>query len=545
MLKRDNFLQFNGSKPIYQIFVRSFFDSNNDGIGDINGVTSKLTYLASLGVSVIDLSPIFETNNKDFGLDVVNYRNINKEYGTIEDLKKLVIESSKHGIKIILDLPIDQTSNEHFCFLASKNVSSPYHNFYCWEKGRLNNALPPNNWKNSYKESVWSFDKEVGAYYLHLNNSLNPTLNYSSLEVRREMNDILSYYLDLGIAGFRFLGVSNLFLFEQYSLNKKRKDLSSSANIINVLEASFGETIKKRKPLLLIAIDDIALLDDLDSYPLDSDFIFQVNVCSFDKKPGTSLRKTFSIKDLKKRIIALNKKPFPVSLSFENYLGLRSLSFFKSNEKTYPYLERMLPILLTSLIACPSIYQGEEIGLMNYEYLGYENWRDPLSFALFRKLRKFSLSESRALKKVATNSRDNVRATLPWNKNLNFGFSKAKSPWIILNPLYEKLDIASENADPNSLLNFYKSIIAFRKSNEEILLGSFEVLDTQKDVLAFFRAYNGKLYFVLINLSNRTLLLEKNIREMRGEVLLSNYLGAGLTYKSKLRPYEALIALLS
>lgn len=359
------------------------------------------------------------------------------------------------------------------------------------------------------------------------------------------MNDILSYYLDLGIAGFRFLGVSNLFLFEQYSLKKKRKDLFSLANAINVLETSFGETIKKRKPLLLIAIDDIALLDDLNSYPLDSDFIFQVNVFSFDKKPGTSIRKTFSIKDLKKRIIVLNKKPFPVSLSLENYLGLRSLSFFKSNEKTYPYLERMLPILLTSLFAYPSIYQGEEIGLMNYEYLGYENWRDPLAFALFRKLRKFSLSESRALKKVVTNSRDNVRATLPWNKNLNFGFSKAKSPWIILNPLYEKLDIASENVDPNSLLNFYKFVIAFRKNNEDILLGSFEVLDTQKDVLAFFRAYSGKLYFVLINLSNRTLLLEKNIREMRGEVLLSNYLGAGLTYKSKLRPYEALIALLS
>lgn len=544
MLKKDNSLKFDGAKPIYQIFVRSFFDSNNDGIGDINGITSKLTYLASLGVSVLNLSPIFETRNKDFGLDVVNYRNINKEYGTIEDLKRLVNESAKHNIKVVLDLPLDETSNEYFCFLASKNISSPYHDFYCWKKGRLNNAFPPNNWKNSFKESVWTFDKEVGAYYLHLNNSLNPTLNYSSLEVRREMNDILNFYLDIGVAGFRLLGVNNLFLLDQYDFKKKRNSLSSLENILNVLKASFGETIEKRKPLILISIDDISLLENVDLSSLGSNFIFEANVCSFSKR-GETTKKPFSTKILKKRIIALNKIHFGVALSLENYSGLRSLSLFKSNEKTYPYLERMLPILVCSLFTYPSIYQGEEIGLMNYKYLPYENWRDPLSFYLFRKLRKLSFSETRALKKVSANSRDNVRATLPWNKNLNFGFSKAKTPWIMLNPLYEKIDIASQNADPNSLLNFYKSVIAFRKSNEDIVLGSFEVLDTQNDVLAFFRAYNGKLYFVLINLSNRTLLLEKNIREMRGEVLLSNYLGAGLTYKRKLRPYEALIALLS
>lgn len=533
---------------VYQIYPRSFADSNGDGIGDIPGIISKLDYLKSLGISIIWLSPVYPTPNADFGYDISDYMGINPEFGTMEDFDRLIKEAKKRGIRIVMDLVVNHTSDEHPWFKASKDANSPYHEYYIYKKGPRP-GVPPNNWTSNFGGPAWEYVPEIDEWYLHLFSKKQPDLNWRSEKVIEEVEKVLRFWLDRGVYGFR-CDVINQIYKESFEDGKWKPWLIGQEHY---LMKEGNHAILKRLHEDVFAHYDCMTVGE--TYNVDFknarrfmdgelDMVFQFDTMNADKVIVPIFVTKRWHKKFKKTLSDWEEQVNWNAVYLENHDQKRSVSRFGSKTK-HDLSAKMLATLLLTLKGTPFIYQGEEIGMEDYPLFKKKEYKDPVNFWLYGLLRKFHFSDKQCLRFVNNVNRDHARTPMQWDDGPAAGFSSNQATWLPVNPDYKKYNVKAEEANPDSVLSYYRKLIKLRSSDEVLVLGSYEKMDTKSSIFAYYRLYGGKMHFVLLNLTDRRVTLPKAIREMKGKVLLSNYEGAGFTYKKFLRPYESLIVDLS
>ena len=533
---------------IYQIYPRSFYDANNDGLGDIPGIIAKLDYLKDLGVNCVWLSPVYDSPQEDNGYDISNYRDIYKPFGTLEDFKKMLDEMHKRGIRLIMDLVVNHTSNEHPWFksaIADKN--SPYRDYYIIRKGKKNGKKPPNNWSGFFAEKAWEkIDDE--DYYLHLFAKGQPDLNWENPKVREEVKDILRYWLDMGVDGFRcdvitliskdqrFKSVMPTIAIagKQYFINGPRlheylhelnKDVLSHYDCMTV-----GETV-------LSSLEDAKLLVAPEREELS--MIFNFDHTDVDNYLGIKwFHRKFSLVRLKKAVEKWQHGLHSCgwnSLFIENHDQRRSLGRFGTDDKKYRYQSAtMLGATYFLLQGTPFIYQGQEFGMTNGDFTSMDELRDveiKNTYALAKKI--FFLKPLIEKHKFDLN-RDNARTPMQWNNEKYAGFSHVE-PWIKVNANKEFINVEQDLKNEQSIIKFYRELIAFRKGNDVIKNGEYICLNQKdKQVYAYKRKLDDKEIVIISNFTNKQI-KEKLINSLAGfELVLSNY----SNNSDVLEPYE-------
>ena len=534
------------SAVVYQIYPRSFCDSNGDGIGDIPGIISKLDYLKSLGVGIIWLSPVYKTPNADFGYDVADYYSINPEYGTMADMDRLVDEAKRKGIRIVMDLVVNHTSDEHEWFQSSIHPESPYRGFYYWRKGRKGNTEPPNNWTSNFGGSAWTYVPEADAWYLHVFGKKQPDLDWHNPKVLEEVENILRFWLDRGIYGFR-CDVINQIWKDSLKDGKKTIWVCGQEHYLmkegnhTILHQMYQDVFSKYDCMTVGETSYVDFKNARRFTNKELDMVFQFDTISSDRFLVPIFKTRFKPRKFKKTIFNWQRELDWNANFLENHDQPRSIARFGDTKKYYQESAKELATLLLTLKGTPFLYQGEELGMLDYPMFTPKDYQDPVNHYVYGLLRHYHFSEKRSLKLVHNENRDNARTPMQWNTTKNAGFSTSEKTWLPVNPNYEKINAETEENDDTSILNYYKKLIALRKENPALLFGDFEPLKTKGSIMAYYRGYEGEMVFVLLNLTKKVQSLPRKISTMIGDVLLSNYSHAGLTYKKRLRPYEALI----
>jgi len=539
--------RFYENNVVYQIYPRSFADSNHDGIGDIPGIISKLPYIGRLGAKIIWLSPVYKTANADFGYDVADYYSINPEYGTMEDMEHLIAEAKRWGIRIVMDLVVNHTSDEHPWFQESLKKDSPFHSFYYWRKGKKGNSLPPNNWTSNFGGPAWTYVPEVDEWYLHLFGEKQPDLDWHNPQVLEEVEKIIRFWLDKGVYGFRCDVINEIW---KDSLEDGKKAIWLQGKEHYVTKEGFHAIMRKLHDDVYSKYDSMTVGE---TYAIDFasarrladrelDMFFQFDTTNVDKWLVPIFKRRYRPKRFKETIVAWQKE-VPWNANFlENHDQPRSIERFGNAKKYWKESGKMLATLLLTLRGTPFIYQGQEIGMLDYPVFKPEEFKDPVNFWLYRLLRKLHFGEKRTLRLIQNMNRDNARTPMQWDASPFAGFTAGKTSWLPINPNHEAINVESEEQDPDSILAYYREAIELRRRCAPLSYGDFQYIPTGPNVLAYYRSSEGSVVLVLLNLTGKTVALPKSLRNVKGEVLLSNYKGAGLTYKKKLRPYEAIVA---
>ncbi|MDY0210192.1 MAG: alpha-glucosidase [Acholeplasma sp.] len=523
------------SKVFYQIYPRSFQDSNDDGIGDINGIISRLDYLKELGVDDIWLSPVYQSPNADFGYDISDYYSINPEYGTMADMELLIKEASKRGIGIIMDLVMNHTSDQHPWFVQSKQRNSPYRDYYIYKETK--NGKRPNNWTSFFGGKAWS-QTEDGSYYLHLFAKHQPDLNLKNENVVLEFIKIIQFWLDKGIKGFRCDVVNVIYKeslengkwrlvlkgLEHYHctdgnhqiLKRLRKEVFNPNNAITV-----GETV-------LVSIEQAeALLGKADK---ELDLVFAFEHMETDQINNKWFRTKFKPNKFLNVIRKWQKQLSWNTIYFENHDQPRSISRFGS-EIYHQESGKMLSVLLLTLKGTPFIYQGQEIGMLNVDYQSIDDYQDVETKNIWALSKKLHFPTWYRKKMIKNSSRDNARSPMQWDESN--GFSNAK-PWLAINQNKQKVNLKQQQNDPNSIYAFYKSLIAYRKTSEALKQGEIKFLFQKRGVVVYERLSDHEKVLVLVNMTNKYRKI-KNIPN--GRVVFNNY----ETLANKMMPYQAVI----
>lgn len=531
---------------VYQIYPRSFCDSNGDGIGDIPGIISKLDYLKKLGIGIIWLSPVYKTANADFGYDVADYYSINPEYGTMKDMLRLIDEAKRKGIKIVMDLVVNHTSDEHEWFKSSIDPNSPYRDFYYWREGKRANALPPNNWTSNFGGSAWTYVPEAKAYYLHIFDKKQPDLNWHNPKVLEEVEKILTFWLDKGVYGFR-CDVINQIWKEDLKDGKKslwvvgqEKYLMKEGNH-KILHQIYKDVFSKYDCMVVGETYNVDFKNARRFTDKELDLAFQFDTVNSDRFLVPIFKTRFKPKKFKKTLFDWQRELNWNTLFLENHDQPRSISRFGDVKKYHKESAKELAMILLTLRGTPFIYQGEEIGMLDYPLFQPNQYKDPVDFYIFDLLTKLHFPKKTALKLVHNCNRDNARIPMQWDDSKNAGFSSGDETWLPVNPNYKDINVKKEDEDKTSILNFYRELIEFRKKTPALLFGSFEPIKTKGKIMAFYRSYQGEMLFIVLNLTNKTVRTPHKLSSLVGQVVFSNYPHAGFTYKKRLRPYEGLI----
>lgn len=542
---------------VYQIWPRSFCDGNGDGIGDLTGVLSKLDYLQDLGVNAIWFSPLYCSPNADYGYDIADYRNISPDYGTLQQFKQVVDEAHKRGIRIIMDLVINHTSDEHEWFkkgAADKN--SPYHDYYFWRKGKGNK--PPNNWKSVFEGGAWEYNKDLDEYYLHVFAKKQPDLNMDNPAVREEVKAIMRYWLDMGVDGFRedvitYIskreGLPNGFPLpvgtglEHYTvgphvyeyLAEFRHDVLDCYDCFTVGEAPMM-TPKLAKSF--IAENDKQVLN------LMFHFQHQEADCLFTDWLHTPL----SLKKMKKAFSTWQKEMYGDAwnaLYIENHDHPRAVDRFGS-VKYQKQSAKMLAAMYICQCGTPFIYQGQEIGMTNTTFRSLDEFKDVVTFNNAKVFAKFGIKGDRFLKIANKCSREQSRTPVQWDSSENAGFTTG-TPWMPVNPNYTQINVADQQNDPDSVLNFYKKLLKFRKENEIVIYGSYTEHNKDSDTLyVYSREYEGKRMLVVCSFTEKPVRFTApaGFDLANAELVLQNY---DVIYNSNsflTKPYEVRVYML-
>lgn len=538
--------KFFQNQIVYQIYPRSFCDSNGDGIGDIPGIISKLDYLKKLGVGILWLSPVYKTANADFGYDVSDYYSINPEYGTMQDMLHLIEEAKRKGIRIMMDLVVNHTSDEHEWFQNSIHPSSPYRDFYYWRKGKKNNTEPPNNWTSNFGGSAWTYVPEANAYYLHVFGKKQPDLDWHNPRVLEEVEKILRFWLDKGVYGFRCDVINQIWKEDLKDARKslwvtgQEKYLMKEGNH-RILHQIYEDVFSRYDCMVVGETYNVDFKNARRFTDRELDLVFQFDTVNSDKFLVPIFKTKFHPKKFKKTFFDWQRELDWNALFLENHDQPRSLNRFGDTKKYYKESAKELAMILLTLRGTPFLYQGEEIGMADYPLFQPEQYRDPVDFWLLNLLPKFHFSKKKTLELIHNCNRDNARTPMQWGKGNNADFTSGKETWLPVNPNYPEINVEIEEKDPDSILSFYRQLIEFRKENPALLYGNFEPIKTKGSIMAFYRSYQGEMLFVLLNLTKKTQRLPHKISSLVGEVLFSNYSHAGFTFKKRLRPYEGLI----
>lgn len=530
---------------VYQIYPRSFCDSNGDGIGDIKGIISKLDYIQMLGVGIVWLSPIYPSANMDFGYDISDYYSINPEYGTMEDFENLVEQARKRNIRIVMDLVLNHTSSMHKWFIESVNPESKYHDYYVWKKGKKNNKKPPNNWQSMFTGPAWTYCKENDMYYLHLYTPEQPDLNWRNPAVLKEFEKIADFWLSKGVYGFRWDSINSIF---KTSLNDGKNSLfarghehyMNSDGCHHILHSLYNNVLSNYQTMNVgeCNLVDFKQVKQYTTEELDMVFTFE-HVANKTSKIWPLKVLAFKPEWLKKSIISWQTNIDWNANYLENHDQMRSIEKFGDSKKYYKESAKMLACLLLLQRGTPFIFQGEEIGMLDYKNADITKAKDIVPTNMIKLVKKFHLPLFMARKMISSYNRDNPRAPFQWNDSVSAGFSSSKDTWLEVNPNYKDINVKANLKDPASILNFYMKAIWLRKNEEVFSLGDIHFLPSDKRVLYFTRSYMGKTYSVALNLSKKVIKLKE---PHSVNIILSNYNKNDYATVTQLLPYEALVA---
>ena len=541
---------------VYQIYPRSFKDSNGDGIGDLKGITQKLDYLQNLGITIIWLSPIYKSPNKDNGYDISDYRDIMTEFGTMADFDEMLSEAHKRGLKIVMDLVVNHSSDQHKWFLESKkSKDNPYRDYYIWKDPV--DGHEPTNWGAFFSGSAWQFDETTGQYYLHQFVPEQPDLNWENPKVRDGVFDMMNWWCEKGIDGFRMDVISLISKPEEYKdgpvrpgekysfcgnitangphvheyLKEMNRKVLSKYDLVTVGEAS-GVTIEEAKKYAGFDSKELNMVFQFEHMDLDSD------------EHGKWTMKKLYLPDLKENLTKWQKELAGEawnSLFWDNHDQPRIVSRWGNDSDEYREVSaKMLATCLHMMQGTPYVYQGEELGMTNYTFKDISDCDDVEEINIYKDLVTDAkvYTHEEMMNVISAKGRDNARTPMQWDDSENGGFTTGK-PWLKVNPNYKKINAAAEVDDPDSVFNYYKKLIGLRKENDIIVDGTYELLEAEDENLFIYtRSLDGRKLLIVCNFTDKTLDVPKSIEAMTGgDILISNYKEKA----SSIRPYEATV----
>ena len=545
-------------RVVYQIYPRSFCDSNGDGIGDLNGITGKLDYLKELGIDVIWLSPVYKSPNDDNGYDISDYQAIMDEFGTMEDFDRMLATAHEKGIKIMMDLVVNHTSDEHKWFIESrKSTDNPYRDYYIWRPAKEDGSLP-NNWGSCFSGPAWEYDKTTDMYFLHLFSKKQPDLNWDNPAVRQDVFDMMNWWLKKGVDGFRMdvisliskepglpdkePGINGYATFNVSAngphvheyLQEMRQKALNNADTITVGECS-GVTLEEAKKYARSDEKELNMVFQFEHMDVDS-----------DEKAGKWTTRKMDLRNLKKILTRWQKGLQDIawnSLYWENHDQPRSVSRFGNDSDEYREISaKMLATCIHMMQGTPYVYQGEELGMTNCPFNTLDNFRDLESINAFHELtEQGKMTEEDMMAAIGYKGRDNARTPMQWDDSAYAGFSTA-NPWIMVNPNYTKINAKDQINREDSVFKYYQKLIKLRHESELIVYGTYDlILDDDKDIYAYIRTLGDEKLIVYCNFSENTREVELPEEFTNGKVLISNYIDAKVNHKITLRPYEAIV----
>ncbi len=543
---------------VYQIYPRSFCDSNGDGIGDLNGITGKLDYLKELGIDVIWLSPVYKSPNDDNGYDISDYQAIMDEFGTMEDFDRMLATAHEKGIKIMMDLVVNHTSDEHKWFIESrKSTDNPYRDYYIWRPAKEDGSLP-NNWGSCFSGPAWEYDKTTDMYFLHLFSKKQPDLNWDNPAVRQDVFDMMNWWLKKGVDGFRMdvisliskepglpdkePGINGYATFNVSAngphvheyLQEMRQKALNNADTITVGECS-GVTLEEAKKYARSDEKELNMVFQFEHMDVDS-----------DEKAGKWTTRKMDLRNLKKILTRWQKGLQDIawnSLYWENHDQPRSVSRFGNDSDEYREISaKMLATCIHMMQGTPYVYQGEELGMTNCPFNTLDNFRDLESINAFHELtEQGKMTEEDMMAAIGYKGRDNARTPMQWDDSAYAGFSTA-NPWIMVNPNYTKINAKDQINREDSVFKYYQKLIKLRHESELIVYGTYDlILDDDKDIYAYIRTLGDEKLIVYCNFSENTREVELPEEFVNKKVLISNYSDAKANPKITLRPYEAIV----
>jgi len=525
----------------YQIYPRSFLDSNGDGIGDIQGIISKLDYLRDLGIDAIWLSPIYVSPNHDYGYDIADYYGVNPEYGTLDDMKALIREAKVRGMRIVMDIAMNHTSDHHKWFQASRDPNSPYRDYYIWRKPRIaigGRERPPNNWTSVFSGSAWQKDDISGEYYLHLFTKEQPDLNYRNPEVLKQIEKVLNFWLDLGVAGFRcdVFNVLHKSTFRDGRFNFTgggREYYASVRGLNGILRKLHNDVFGPRHAFTIGEAFGIPSARQAKTFTageeVDTIFTFDMNAQGPTFEPGVQRLRRATVKW--QRILDWN------TIFIENHDQNRAVSIFGNDREYRVVSAKMLAVFLLTLRGTPFIYQGQEIGMSNVTYKHMEDTKDPMVPMVYRMIRNLRFPRLIAEPIALLLGRDHARTPMQWSDGKHAGFSNAE-PWLAENPNYSTINVAHDLGDEDSVLQFYRHLIALRKKTPALVEGTIRFKRESSWVLHYTRYLGNKRYGIALNLSGKRQRVRKKVH---GDVVVTNYSREVVEGRLVLEPYEAII----
>ena len=545
---------------VYQIYPFSFLDTNNNGWGDIEGIISKLDYVKDLGVNAIWFSPLYKSPDYDYGYDISDYRDIDEKFGTMRDFDRLLKECHDRGLRVIMDMVINHTSIEHPWFKrAIESPDSPYRDYYIIRKGKMKRGklLPPSNWASTFTGSAWERIGDSDDFYLHLFCVEQADLNWENPRVRKEIEDILNFWLDKGVDGFRFD------VFNMFSKVYPIKD-DHDKNPFQRGAQYFVDGPRMHEFLQELYANSLSLYDSYtvgESYHPSSkaaheyvkrsnhelDTIFNFSHLDSDNIGGMKFfKKPFDLRQFKKGLLEPQQTYYRDgwnTLVLENHDNPRSVSRFGINTKRYRYEAATMLATITYMgFGIPYIYMGQEAGLTNCAFKDIDQLMDPVSHFVYDLLRQYKVPKKLAFSFIKYGARDHARVPLAWNDSVNGGFNEGHVTWQCINPNYKKINIENDLKAKKSVYRYYQKLLAIKSNDETAIYGKTQEYDhDNRKIIAYSREYNGHKLFVVGNFSKGT--VSYNLPEwVRGEVIINNYeqlKQSGQTVE--LKPYQAVV----
>nr|WP_308656761.1 alpha-glucosidase [uncultured Agathobacter sp.] len=522
---------------VYQIYPKSFQDSNGDGFGDLQGIIKRLDYLETLGINAIWLSPVFKSPQADNGYDISDYRDIDPTFGSLDDMEELINEAKKHNIRIMMDLVLNHSSNEHRWFKeAKKSKDNPYHDYYIWRDGE--EGVPPSDMKAVFGGSAWEYVPEIGQYYFHQFLPEQPDLNWENPKVRRAIYDMILWWMDKGVGGFR------LDVIDQIAKEPDKRITINGPRLQEYFKELSKETFQKGD---LITVGEAWGADTerakLYSNPDGSEFsmVFQFEHIGLDQKEGGEKwdLAPLPFKKLKKIMAHWQNELYNCgwnSLFWDNHDLPRIVSRWGNDREYRVESAKMLAILLHGMQGTPYIYQGEELGMTNVQY-DIEDYKDCEIINMYHERLEKGYSKDEIMKSIYAKGRDNARTPMQWDDSANAGFTTG-TPWIKVNDNYDKINAKSQVDDPDSIFSCYKKLVQLRKDYPVFVDGKFTLLlEDDENIFAYSRKNEEKTMIVVCNFFDKEIPMPL-AKECDGmEVLISNY--KDTSDMSVLRPYEA------
>lgn len=543
---------------VYQIYPRSFKDSNGDGIGDLGGIIEKLDYLKELGADVLWLSPIYQSPNDDNGYDISSYQEIMSEFGTMEDFDALLEGAHQRGLKIMLDLVVNHSSDEHDWFqMSRKKEANPCQDFYIWEKEK------PNNWESYFGGSAWEYDEEKEMYYLHLFSKKQPDFNWDNPKLRQKIYEMMTWWMEKGIDGFR-MDVINLIskvpefpegeVIEGTPYTEKAPYVVCGPHMHDYLK-EMNEQVLCRYDMMTVGeglgldVDQARKITDENENELNMMFTFEhVNVEGDENGKWSDQR--FDLVKLKEILAKWQEGLAGAgwnSLYWENHDQPRVVSRFGDDGVFWEESAKMLATCLHMMRGTPYIYQGEEIGMTNIRLKSVDEYEDIETKAAYERYTKYlGYSDEKMLSCIHAMSRDNARTPMQWEDSPHGGFTSG-TPWFGVNPNYTKINAAAQVKDEASIFHYYKQLIQLRKRFEIIVYGDFQLLlPEDRNLFVYERSYEDQKLLTVCNFAAESIEFEvpDSYREKEAGILICNYEMAGYENVMQLRPYEARVYLL-